>query len=464
VKFGRALLLIALVAFGVRVGYVAFAKAGGECPVVLKSGLRTSYPGECAIGDQVFYNSSANFLADGHGFNEALYGVGHPGEDPPPAADHPPLTTLVLAPVSWLVERPPLSWVAGDPIDANVREQRYAMTLLGTLLVVLLGLFGRRVGLAVGWSQRWSDGVGLAAAGIAAISPNIWVNDGLVMSETVMNITVVATLFAAVIAFQRPSPKRLLIVGVGCGLAALARAELLLLVPLLAIPLAWRSRQRLPALAAGIGAALLVIAPWVGFNLSRFDDPTFLSTNDGNTLLGANCDAVYSGKAMGLWALNGFECAAPPAAGDQSVVSSRYRDLAFDYIRAHERRLPTVTLARIGRTWSLYRPADMVQYNQGEGREAWVTRLGLFVFYPTLVAAIAGVVVLLRKRAHWVCWIVCVPVITVTVTSMLTYGQTRFRAAAEPSLAVLAAIALAAGWSWLQRSGAPHEVRQGETA
>jgi hypothetical protein len=464
VKFGRALLLIALVAFGVRVGYVAFAKAGGECPVQLKSGLRASYPGECAIGDQVFYNSSANFLADGHGFNEALYGVGHPGKSPPPAADHPPLTTIVLAPVSWLVERPPLSWVAGDRIDANVREMRYAMTLLGTLLVVLVGLLGRRFGSAAAWSQRRSEGIGLAAAGIAAVSPNLWVNDGLVMSETVMNITVVVTLLAAVIAFERPSAKRLLVVGVGCGFAALARAELLLLVPLLAIPLAWRSRQRLPALAAGVGAALLVIAPWVGFNLARFDDPTFLSTNDGNTLLGANCDAVYSSKALGLWALNGFMCTAPAVAGDQSVVSSRYRHLAFDYIRAHERRLPAVTLARIGRTWSLYRPADMIRYNLGEGREAWVTRLGFVAFYPTLVAAIAGVVVLLRRRARGVCWIVCVPVITVTLTSIVTYGQTRFRAAAEPSLAVLAAIALAAAWSWWQRSRRRQDARHGETA
>ena len=123
-----------------------------------------------------------------------------------------------------------------------------------------------------------------------------------------------------------------------------------------------------------------------------------------------------------------------------------------------------MTLARIGRTWSFYRPADMIRYNQGEGREAWVTRLGLVAFYPTLVAAIAGVVVLLRRRARWVGWILCVPVITVTLTSVLTYGQTRFRAAAEPSLAVLAAVALGAAWSGWQRSRARQDARQGETA
>ncbi len=444
VRFGRALLLIVLVAFGIRVAYVAVAK-GGTCTVKVSGVALGSYPSECTIGDQVFYNSEADALARGDGFVVPLWRVSHPGEKPPAAADHPPLTAVVLAPVSWVVEHPPVDWIAGDGLDANVREHRYTMVLFGTLLVALVGLLGRRVA---------GDGAGLIAAGIAAVSPNIWVSDGLIMSETVMNVAVVATLLAAVVAFERPSPKRLLVVGVGCGFAALARAELLLLVPLLAIPLAWRSRPRLPALAAGVGAALVVIAPWVGYNLARFDDPTFLSTNDGNTLLGANCDAVYSGKAMGLWALNGATCTPPVEEGDQSVVSTRYRDLAFDYIRAHKRRLPVVALARIGRTWSLYRPADMIQYNKGEGREAWVTRLGLVAFYPTLFGAIAGVVVLLRRRARGMCWILCVPVITVTLMSGLTYGQTRFRAAAEPSLAVLAAVALVAAIRWTtSRSG-----------
>ena len=94
--------------------------------------MHGSYPSECAVGDQLFYNTAANRLAAGDGFVEPLWTVTHPGEPSPPAADHPPLTVLVLAPVSWLVEHPPLSWIAGDDLDANVREHRYTMVLLGT--------------------------------------------------------------------------------------------------------------------------------------------------------------------------------------------------------------------------------------------------------------------------------------------------------------------------------------------
>ena len=320
------------------------------------------------------------------------------------------------------------------------------------------------------------DRVGLVAAGIAAVSPNLWVNDGLVMSETIMNLAVVGALLAAVIAFERPSPKRLLVLGVCCGLATLARAELLMLVPLLTLPLAWRSRQRLPALVAGIGATLLVIAPWVVFNLVRFDEPTFLSTNDGTALAGSNCNPVFSGNAIGLWGLGAQSCPVDAGPGDQSVVAGRYRDRARDYVQDHSRRVPTVVLARIGRTWSVFRPLDMISYNEGEGRERWVTRLGLVVYYPTALAAIAGAVVLFRRKARWIAWILLVPAITVTITSAITYGQTRFRAAAEPSLAVLAAVATIAAWDSLRRTrvqgtrvkGARvqsvQDSRQGETA
>jgi 4-amino-4-deoxy-L-arabinose transferase-like glycosyltransferase len=436
VKFTRALLCIAAVAFGVRVAYVALAK-GETCVVGVAGVARGSYPSECAIGDQLFYNTAANQLADGEGFVEPLWEVKHPGEDAPPAADHPPLTILVLAPVSFLVEHPPIAWIAGDDLDANVREHRYTMVVLGTLLVVLVGLLGRRVG---------NEHVGLVAAGIVAVSPNLWVNDGLVMSETVTSCVVVGTLWLAVATVDRASTRRIAALGALCGLGALARAELLLFVPLLAIPVALRAADWWRTVALAVGASLVVVMPWVVFNLSRFEEPTLISTNDGLALAGSNCDPVYRGAGTGL---TSYDASAgcvddPPPPGDQSEVSRIYRERALDYIDEHFGRAPVVALARVGRTWSLFRPADMVDYNTGEGRETWVTRLGIVVFYPTLVAAAAGVALLVRRRAFWNCWILLVPIVTVTVGSAVTYGQTRFRAAAEPSLAVLAALALVA--------------------
>lgn len=431
-RFGRVLLVIVAVAFGIRVAYVAIAKAG-PCPIVLADGTRVgSSPSSCLRGDELFYNSEANYVAAGHGFNEPLSAFTHPGEKPPPAADHPPLTVVVLTPVSWLAEHAPLSWVIKEPLNDHVREDRYTMVVLGTLLVGLVGLLGRRIG---------GDTVGLVAAGIAAVSPNIWVNDGLVMSETLTMLTVVGALLGALWWRDRPSWRRAVAMGALCGVATLARVEYALLVPLLAIVVVcalrrpWCVRWK-HALIVCV-AALVVVTPWVGFNLARFHDPTFVSTNDGLTLAGANCASVYSGSAIGFWNL---DCGANPPAGDQSQASSALRHRGLSYLKDHASRLPAVVLARLGRTWSLFRPADMVQLNTGEGREKWVTRLGLVAYYPTLLLAIAGALELWRRRARAALWIIVVPAIIVTLNTVATYGIPRFRAGAEPSLAVLAAV------------------------
>ena len=423
-RFWRVLLLIAMAALVLRVGYVAFAK--------------TNQPVQ---GDQLFYNSEANRLARGDGFLEPFdpqalsRGVIREGKDP--AADHPPLTVIVLAPVSFVTSQ-------------ALIPQRLTMAVLGTVAVVVIGLLARRLA---------GDRAGWIAAGIAAIYPNLWVNDGLIMSETLAALVVALALLYAYRLIREPNVWNALIVGALCGLGALTRAELVLLVPLLAVPAALVARsvasaQRWKLAGVGVLASAVLIAPWVGYNLARFDEPTYLSTNDGIALLGSNCDSVYFGDGIGLTDL---KCLGPNPRGDQSVDSKIYRDRAFDYIGDHKKRAVLVAFARVGRTWSLFRPWDMVSYNKGEGREGWVTALGLIVYYPLLVAAVAGWVVMRRRRRR--SWPLLVPVLIVTIASAATYGQTRFRVPAEPTLVVLAAVAIAAvvARDWPARRKRPAE-------
>ena len=402
-RFWRILLLIALAALVLRVGYVAFAK--------------TNQP---IHGDQLFYNAEANRLARGDGFLEPFdpqalsRGVIREGKDP--AADHPPLTVIVLAPVSFVTSQ-------------SLIPQRLTMAVLGTVAVVVMGLLARRLA---------GDRAGWIAAGIAAIYPNLWVNDGLIMSETIATLVVALALLYAYRLIREPNVWNALIVGALCGLAALTRAELVLLVPLLAVPAALVARsvataQRWKLAGIGVLAAAVLIAPWVGYNLARFEEPTYLSTNDGIALLGSNCDSVYFGDGIGLTDL---KCLGPNPRGDQSVDSKIFRDRAFDYIGEHKKRAVLVAFARVGRPW------DMVSYNKGEGREGWVTTLGLVAYYPLLIAAVGGWVVVRRRRRR--SWPLLVPALVVTIASAATYGQTRFRVPAEPTLVVLAAIAIAA--------------------
>jgi 4-amino-4-deoxy-L-arabinose transferase-like glycosyltransferase len=400
--FARSLMLITLGALLLRVVYVLVAKRD-----------------EPALGDAIYYSAQAQEVADGGWFM-------HP-EHPREAADHPPLTALTLAPISLLIPN-------------ELLAQRLFQTLIGTATVVVIGFLARRLA---------GDTAGLVAAGIAAVYPNLWVNDALTMSESVSTLCIAGLLLAVVRFADEPSYRTAAWAGLVGGMAVLARAELALLLALAVTPVALlvRSaplRRRVGWIAVTGGVALALLVPWSLYNAGRFDRPVLISTNDGLTLGGANCATDYDTSAVGLWHL---DCLGPGVLTtdqqeDPSVVSARYRDQAFDYIGDNVRRLPRVMAIRIGRTWNLYDPAQMVHFTEPEGRELPVSWTGLFVYYALLPLAVAGAVVLRRRRRP--VWPFIATAVTVTVTSALFYGHVRFRTPAEVALVVLAAAALTA--------------------
>jgi 4-amino-4-deoxy-L-arabinose transferase-like glycosyltransferase len=444
--FGGCLALIVFGALAVRCGYIAGAKSGA-CPERVGQFVVAVVHSDCLggngfVNDQFWYSTTADEVSHGHFFSNG------PRSDTPTAA-HPPLTVLVLAGTSFAFEHLPLSMLSEKPrttfdvrFEIHVREQRYTMALIGTLVVLLIGLLGRRIG---------GDGVGLVAALIAAIYPNMWVNDGLLFAEPVARLCVLAALLVALRCRTRASTLAVFGLGVLCGLAALTRSELLLLLPLLAIPLAWRLRSTgirpvLVVLCAAAAGTAVIVGPWVVFNATRFKDPVFIATNDGLTLSGSNCNPSYYGSTIGLWSQTGCDYSTAELAklGDESQVSHTYRTKAVAYIRAHLSRVPVVVAARVARTWGLYRPVDMVSYEVNEDKERWVSWAGLLSYYPVFFAAIAGAVILYRRRVRHALWILCIPLLTTTIIVALTSGQVRHRAVAEPSLTILAAVTVCA--------------------
>ena len=442
-RFARVMMVILLAALGLRVGYVALAKKG-PCNIVAGGRVVSSYGSECTgesaerPNDQLYYNVMANQIADGKGF------VGAFG-DHAEVADHPPLTSVVLASVSWLFGHEPLVRFADKTVlsagvvdHTFVREQRYLMAIIGTLNVLLIGLLGRRIG---------GDSAGLIAALFAAVYPNLWVNDGLLFAETIAITTVVTSLLLAIRCAKTPTFRTYISLGAVIGLAALTRAELLLLAPLLVVPLALaRRRDGLVKFAgrAGVGvvACIVVMSPWFFYNQGRFETFVLNSTNDGLALAGSYCDAVFYGDSIGLWATEdgcSYSAAREREIGDQSQVSSAYRSKAFNYFQNHKSRFPVVVAARLGRTWSVYAPGAMISYNKGENREPFVAWPGLIAYYLLCIPALVGIGALIRCRERLKAWILLTPALTVTAVSIVTYGQTRFRAPAEPSLVVCAA-------------------------
>lgn len=388
-RFDVALGAIAVAGLAVRVAYALLTRDWQELQ-----------------GDALSYHLTAEHLADGEGWRRPEVDV--------PTAEFPPAQSTLLAAATLLGL-------------GGVLEQKLLLCVVGAMTVALIGLLGR----AASGSER----VGLIAAAIAAVYPPLWVMSGTLLGETLYGLLLVGALLAAYAAWRDRSARGFAVLGALIGLAALARGEALGLVVLVLLPLA-RLRPRLAL--AGLAAFALVLAPWTIRNLATFERPVLISNNASGVWVGANCERTYFTEEVGSWR---FDCYGERPPGDESEQFAEYRRRGMDYLRDHLDRWPVVVAARLGRLYDVYRPWDQGVFFAGiEGRHPRATKMGLVAYWTLVPFAVAGAVVLRRRRRPLL--ILLAPIALVTLVAIATYGVTRFRFAAEPSFVVLGAVAV----------------------
>ena len=402
------------------------------------------------VSDPYYYHGGANLLAAGQGFPDpfqlAVEGRMLPG------AYHPPGYLLTLA----------LASVAG--FKSLLAHQTWS-ALLGTATIGVVGLAARRLA---------GPRAAIIAAFIAAVYPNFWFSDGLVMSETLVLLAMASTFVLAYRFLERPAVGRAIALGVAIGVTALTRSEALLLLVLLGVPLVlslkgdgigWRRRAGLLAVTGATTVAL--ISPWVLYNLSRFEKPVYLSVSD-HTLLAGNCPDVYRGGLAGFWTVSCIlDLNCPDLAdrrtrrwfvrclikvdpkGDASTTEARFRAAAMSNIGANLGSLPFVVFAREGRAWGFYKPSQGIILDSLSTREPELSRLALAMYYALAAGTVVGTVVLRRRRIPVLPLLA--PIIGVTLTVSVTFGETRYRALAEVSLVLLSAVAVDAALRALSR-------------
>jgi 4-amino-4-deoxy-L-arabinose transferase-like glycosyltransferase len=388
-------------------------------------------------GDALFYHWQGKALSEGHGFIDPIRFYFGGIEEP--TAGHPPLYGLYLGAVSLLGSE-------------SATAHRLASAVLGCGTVVVLALLARRIA---------GPTAALFVAAVAALYPAVWVSDYMLMSETMAGFATAVGLYSAYAYWQRPDRLHALLMGAGLGLAALTRAELILLLPFVALPFCLRGlpswRERFVRLGIVGAAAVVVLGPWVGYNLVRFEKPTYLSTGFGATLSAASCDVTYYGEFTG-WYFCGYQAdpdltsvtvvrdgqKGPPVPGDESERDVVVRKYAVDYVEDHLTRLPVVMAARVGRLWYAFRPGQTA-YLDGviEGRGQGAASAVRWTTYVAGALAVYGCVVMWRRR------IPILPVLalaaTVSIAAALTFGIPRYRIPADVGLALAAGLGLHAG-------------------
>ena len=424
-RFAVWLAAMTLLGFVVRVMNVLWWRPTTDLP---------GYHGYRLWGDAFYYHWQGNAIAHGAWFVDPVLWFLDGTQRA--SAGHPPLFSTYLA--LW-------SALGLDGVTAH----RLASSVLGTATIVVVGLLVRRLA---------GNPAGIVAAAIVAVYPQMWINDGMILSETMAIFMTAVALTAAYAFWRSPTTRNACLLGLACGVTALSRTELVALFPLVVIPLAllvrdadWGRRARLALVACLMGG--VVLGPWVVFNLTRFEETTTMTSGTGSALSAASCDEVWNGNLIGYYA-NCFQGPWPDASLDESQRDLVPRKQAIEYTKDHISRFPLVVAARVGRLWGLFKPGQTTAFDwwiEGRGRApSWI---GLFAYYALWPFAIYGLV-LMRRRRIPILPLVAIAVIA-TFAAAITFGVTRYRAPAEVALVVAAAIGIATVWSNRRRASAP---------
>ena len=415
--------------FGVQLGVVvALAAIVRVLVVVLVD------PQVPPVGDASAYHLLANHLADGRGYIRPFdFTKFHLVV---PTAEYPPFHPFVLSIFARLGAR-------------SVEAQRIGLTVIGCATVALVGLVGRQIA---------GTRVAIVAAGLAAISPMMFLPEATLMSEAIFVFLVALALFLAGRIRNNPNLRAFAVLGLVLGLAVLTRAEagvlsLLLVVPLTVGATGASGQRRLALGAVALAMVGAVVIPWAVRNQTTFHAFVPVSNNLGTALAGANCELTYQGTGLGSWrstfgvgdvangqCFTGFNGRQPHF--NEATAAGAARKKGIDFARDHLGDLPKVAAARLLRSAGLFRPGQQIKLEALEGRPIAWERAGTYLDWILYPFAILGLFLLLRRRVG--AWPLAAAVVSVLVSTLVTYGNQRFRIGAEPTILIGAAAGIIA--------------------
>lgn len=195
---------------------------------------------------------------------------------------------------------PVIQWMPGWPFflagvyeifGTSIRAAMVVNAFLGSATAALLIPLGTRL---------FRAPVGRAGALLYAVWPGAVYFSAILMTESLFNFLLVASLLFFAIGIDHPQRvARCAAGGLGFGLASLVKAESLALVPVLLVFI-WFARPTLrefvPVAAAAGLAGALVISPWVVRNYQQLDRIVVTSAAGGMNVYIGNHDGATGGE------------------------------------------------------------------------------------------------------------------------------------------------------------------------
>lgn len=378
--------------------------------------------------DPSFYTLYGDRIADG---------LGYTLPDGSPTAYYPPGYPIALGGVVWLVRL-----VAdGDSVSSIAA---WLNLVLGLATIVAVFELGRRV---------FEDTrVGLVAAALTALWPNLVFHTALALTETLFNLLVVAALLVLVGRRwdERPSAGRLAAFGLVLGASIMVRPVSVLVIAALvwvwARPAGWGWRWAITRGALVTAASLAVVLPWTVRNLRAMDAPVLISTNFGDNF----CIGRYEG------AKGGFSLTPDCFAGDFNDLErpefeiERNRETArrgIEYMLDHPLEEVPLVWWRAVRTFE--NDHDGVRAAESYGADRfmsdgarttwrWTADLWFFALAALTLVGFALVRPRLDPRRSLLLW----SMVALVLPPLVFFGDPRFKMPLVPFMAVVAALAI----------------------
>lgn len=374
------------------------------------------------VSDAADFSRIAQSIVDGHGFGApTIHGTTGPG------AFRAPAWPALLA-VAHLV--------AGSGFTAG----RLLVAALGVALVGALALLAWQVA-----GRR----VGLVTLYLAAVYPPLLLGGYGLNYEALMGLLVVLVLLCGLAWSRHPDRWRWLVAaGALSGAAILCRENAgVVLVPLWIMVLARRQtvrpRATVARLAAVVGCAAVVVAPWTIRNAVQLH--AFVPVSDSAGLALASEYNAYSSAHLSQPDNFSFNFTHPPMGRSQSELqfTTANQNTALRYIRAHPSILPRVEL------WNAVHLFDL----QGPVSATWIAaqipwphpfiEVSVVSFYVLAAAGLLGVV---TRRGRAVPKAVLAFPVAWALGVIFTVSIDQYRYEIEPFVVLMAAAALVGGF------------------
>jgi 4-amino-4-deoxy-L-arabinose transferase-like glycosyltransferase len=387
------------------------------------------------LHDPAFYTVYGKSLAEGDGYR-IVAGAGE-GE---PTAYYPVGYPAALGAVFWIMYRLPFG--DNEPVAAALFNVVLAVATVGLVFEVARRLFDNRVG--------------IVAAGIVALFPNLIFHTAVALTETLFNFVV---MLALLLLLWRPwsSPLgrgQLFVFGVLIGFSALVRPISLSFLPGLGVVwlvtgFGWRRVvHHLLLIAAGTA---IVMAPWTLRNAVVMNSPVLISTNFGDNL----CIGRHPG-ASGAFDFN-LDATTSQSSdycfhdlGDETRPAYEIRrndlttDRAVDYLREH----PVDELRLL--FWRAYytfeSDADGLDAAESYRDDAFISprnrevleTIANFWYWSISALGLLGVPFFLSRRDPRRLFF-GVAMLLLAITPLIFFGDTRFHVPVLPLLSIAAA-------------------------